>query len=202
MIRTIHHAFGAALLSLAAAALAGCGAAEPAPRAPAGACQPALATQFPCWPEGLAPADSALYVYNEVTIAAPPAVVWEHLTHADRWPQWFAGAKNVRFEAGGPVLAEGTAVAWEMLGATIRVTVRKAAAPTFLAWEGGASGVHAYHAWILLPVGGGTRVVTVETERGPVPSMLSFYLRGALHDAHDDWLKGLAKVAGPAPVAR
>jgi uncharacterized protein YndB with AHSA1/START domain len=183
------------LLSLSAMALVGCGAVEPAPRTPTAACQPASAEGFPCWPEGLTPASSPVYVYDEVTIQAPPDVVWERLTRADRWPTWFPRAKNVRFEAGGPVLGVGTIVVWDMLGATIRVTVRRADAPAVLAWEGGGPGVHAYHAWLLVPAGRGTRVVTVETERGPVPSLLGFYLRGALHDAHEEWLRGLAKVA-------
>ncbi len=179
------------VLSLSATALLGCGAAPLAPQAPISACQPASVERFPCWPEGLSPAESPVYVYNETTIEAPPEVVWERLTRADRWPAWFPKAKNVHFEQGGPVLGVGTVVAWDMLGATIRVTVRRADAPKVLAWEGGASGVHAYHAWLLLPSGRGTRVVTVETERGPLPTVLDFYLNGALHDAHEEWLRSL-----------
>ena len=49
---------------------------------------------------------------------------------------------------------------------------------------------------MLLPSGQGTRVITVETERGVVPALLAPYLRGALHEAHADWLRGLTEVAG------
>lgn len=193
-------AFHAAVLSTGAAALLGCGGTQPSPHAPVGACRPGSASGFPCWPEGLAPDDCPLYAYNEATIPAAPEVVWAWLIRADLWPTWFPRARHVRFAAGGPALEVGAAIAWEMLGATIQVTVRQAEAPRMLAWEGGASGVHAYHAWILLPEGPGTRVVTVETERGPIPSALGFYLRGALHEAHEDWLLALAKIAaGGAP---
>jgi len=36
-----------------------------------------------------------------------------------------------------------------MFGATIRVTVKVCEPPRILDWEGGANGVHAYHAWLL-----------------------------------------------------
>jgi hypothetical protein len=122
---------------------------------------------------------------------------------ADLWPSWFKRATGVRFESGGPTLAVGSVVVWRMLGATIRVTVRKIEAGRQIDWEGGASGVHAYHAWRLDPVAGGTRIITEETERGFVPALLRFYLRGALKDAHQEWIESLAKVAEgaePPPV--
>jgi hypothetical protein len=204
-------ATGASALLLAAA-LAGCAAAPPPAASPAGCVHPAAtpsaaaprvdASQWPWWPEGLTPGESPVYVNNDIVVDAPPPVVWAWLTHADRWPEWFPRAKNVRFESGGPVLGEGTVVVWEMLGATIRVTVRRAEAPGVLIWEGGAGGVHAYHAWLLRPEGDRTHVTTVETEAGPLPALLGWYLRGALHDAHEDWLVGLARVAscgGPGP---
>lgn len=144
-----------------------------------------------------------LFVRNQGMIAAPPERVWRWLVRADLWPTWFAGASNVRFEAGGPELAVGARVVWRMLGATIRVTVRRAEAPRFLDWEGGAAGVHAYHAWLLEPADGGTRIVTEETERGPLPWLARWYLRRALHGAHESWVASLARVAPPAdPPAR
>lgn len=152
---------------------------------------------WPRWPTGMEPAACPVFVRSEGRVAATPAVVWQWLTRADRWPTWFPRASNVRFEAGGPVLAVGTRVVWRMLGATIRVTVRVAEPPRALDWEGGAAGVHAYHAWLLQPEGDGTRVVTEETERGPLPWLARWYLRGALHAAHADWVASLARVAVP-----
>jgi hypothetical protein len=92
-------------------------------------------------------------------------------------------------------------VAWRFLGATVRVTVKVCEPPRVLDWEGGANGVHAYHAWLLKPVPGGTLVLTQETERGPLPWLLRWYLRGALHGAHQQWLENLEGVAknGPPP---
>jgi uncharacterized protein YndB with AHSA1/START domain len=140
-----------------------------------------------------------VFVHSERRIAAPPAVVWQWLVRADLWPTWFARASGVRFEAGGPALAVGTRVVWRMLGATIRVTVRVAEPPRALDWEGGAAGVHAYHAWLVEPDGDGTRVVTEETERGPLPWLARWYLRSALHAAHEDWVASLARIAASGP---
>ena len=159
---------------------------------------------WPRWPEGLEPASCPVFVANEHDVAAPPAVVWKWLWRADLWPTWFKRSSKVRFEGGpAPKLDLGSRVVWHMLGAMIRVTVKVCEPPRALDWEGGANGVHAYHAWLLEPASGGTRVLTQETERGPLPWLLRWYLRGALHGAHRDWLESLGRVArnGPPPGA-
>jgi uncharacterized protein YndB with AHSA1/START domain len=153
------------------------------------------------WPAKMTPRECPVYVRNEITVAAPPAEVWQRLVRAQQWPDWFSRAKKVRMLEGGPDLAVGARVRWHMLGADIAVTVRRAEATRRLDWEGGAAGVHAYHAWLLEPVAGGTRIVTEETERGPLPSLLRWYLRGALHRAHQEWLESLARVAAAPPPA-
>jgi hypothetical protein len=159
---------------------------------------------WPRWPQGFAPASCPVFVVSEHEVAAPPAVVWKWLCRADLWPTWFKRSSKVRFEGGpAPELGLGSRVVWSMLGATIRVTVKTCEPPRALDWEGGANGVYAYHAWLLEPASGGTRVLTQETERGPLPWLLRWYLRGALHGAHQDWLESLGRVArnGPPPGA-
>ncbi len=142
-----------------------------------------------------------MYVHNELTTSASPAQVWAWLVRADLWPSWFPGATKVRFAAGGPQLAAGARVSWRMLGANIKVEVKLCETGRQLDWAGGAAGVHAYHAWLLEPSGSGTHIVTDETERGPLPFALRWYLRGALHRAHQQWIEALAAVAekGPPP---
>ena len=81
-----------------------------------------------------------------------------------------------------------------MLGATITVTVRVCEPPYALDWEGGAAGVHAYHAWLLEPNDEGTRVRTEETERGPLSWLFRWFIGNALHRAHEDWLESLDRV--------
>ncbi len=38
-----------------------------------------------------------------------------------------------------------------------------------------------------------------ETERGPLPWWLRWYLRGALHGAHQEWLESLERVVKNGP---
>ncbi|HLK11381.1 MAG TPA: SRPBCC domain-containing protein [Candidatus Binatia bacterium] len=158
---------------------------------------------WPRWPPALEPARCPVFVRNERPIAAPPEAVWQWLCRADLWPTWFSQCRDVRFpDGGGPGLRAGTRVRWRMLGATIDVTVKVCEPPRALDWEGGAAGVHAYHAWLIEPAAGGARLVTAETERGPLPWLLRWYLRGALHRAHEAWVGDLARVAaGGAPPA-
>ena len=191
--------FGLGVLS---SALLGCGYVDPAPRSASEVQRSGNGTQkggaslgFPAWPSGLTPEDSPVFVENEILVRAPLPLVWAWLTRADRWPSWFDRAKNLRFERGGPELSEGSVLLWEMLGSTIRVTVTRVETHSILAWEGGARGVHAYHAWLLTPEAKGTRVRTVETEVGPVPSLVGWAYQDSLHQAHEDWLQSLAKVA-------
>ena len=142
----------------------------------------------------MTPAEASFEVSNERDVPARPEEVWRWLTHAELWPIWFSKATDVHFERGGPVLAEGTVVVWKMIGSTIRVTIVRAEPPNFLAWEGGAKGVHAYHAWLIEPRGDGSHVVTVETERGSVPALFGWAYKNNLHDAHERWLEDLVTV--------
>ena len=174
----------------------------PAPRNVSAGCQPGAPTPattdspgWPCWPVGLAPEDASFEISNKGDVAAHPDKVWAWLTRADLWSTWFPRATNVHFERGGPSLDVGTVVVWNMLGSTIRVTVVRAEPPNMLAWEGGAGGVHAYHAWLIEPRGEGSHVVTVETERGPLPAMAGWTFKGSLRSAHDERIAGLARVA-------
>jgi hypothetical protein len=193
-------------LPLLSCLLCACSYSELAPPNSAPACRPgapppvsADGPGFPCWPLGLSPDESNVHVENSAVIPASPEATWGWLTRADRWETWFSRAKNVKVEPAGQPLAVGSVVTWDMLGATIRVRVTRADAPHVLAWEGGAKGVHAYHAWVLLPDPHGTRVVTVETERGSVPALFGWTFEGRLHDAHEEWLASLARIAGSPP---
>jgi len=148
---------------------------------------------WPNYPPGSEPAKCPVFVHNEIHIAAPPDAVWKKLVRPRQWPEWFPGAKNV--DAPDADLAKGTKVAWNMLGARIRVQIEACEPGRVLEWRGGAAGVDAYHGWLLEPAGNGTRVVTDETEKGPLPWVLRWYLRGALHRAHQEWLECLARAS-------
>jgi hypothetical protein len=57
-----------------------------------------------------------------------------------------------------------------------------------LAWSGTGLGAAAYHSWDVEPTTEGCRVVTGETQRGLVPSLLRAVLRPLLFYTQRQWL--------------
>jgi len=164
--------------------------------APATASSEAASGSAVRWPDEARPDLSPVYGRSEITIAAPPAVVFEHLVRAERWPEWFADCSAVRIEAGPrPELDVGTRFRWTVMRVPVVTTVEECEPPTRLAWSGSGLGARAYHAWILEPAAGGCRVLTEETQRGAVPSLLRFLLRPLLRYSQRRWLTDLARVA-------
>lgn len=149
---------------------------------------------WPQWPTDLAPAQCPIYVRNELLIPAPPQQVWQWLCRADLWPVWFPRISRVHFVSGGPTLDQGSVVGWRMLGANLRVTIKRCDPSHVLAWEGGDSAARLYREWLLLEQAGQTRLLTDETERGLFPSLFRLSLRGSLHKAQQEWLASLARV--------
>ena len=156
------------------------------------------------WPEEARPERSPVYYRSEVAIAAPAADVFAWLTHAERWPQWYAQCGSVRIAAGPrPALAVGTRFHWTVLGVPVTTVVEECAPPARLAWSGTGLGAAAYHSWDVEPTSAGCRVVTEETQRGLVPSLLRVVLRPLLGYTQRQWLADLRRVAeaGPPPAA-
>jgi uncharacterized protein YndB with AHSA1/START domain len=149
------------------------------------------------WPAELSPADCPIMLRNERVIDAPPERVWSWLARADVWPDWFAGMRNLRVPRGE--LGVGTRVRWWMMGAPAHATIRRMRENELLAWEGGGPGARAYHEWRLERVGDKTRVISSETARGAIATLLPSVMRGILQRSHDQCLAGLQRVSVAAP---
>lgn len=136
-------------------------------------------------------------------VAAPVADVFAWLVHAERWPTWYSQCGSVRILAGpSPALGIGTRFRWTVLGVPVETVVEECAPPHRLAWSGTGLGAAAYHSWDLEPTATGCRVVTEETQRGAVPSLLRVVLRPLLSYTQERWLAALAGIAtsgAPAP---
>lgn len=154
------------------------------------------------WPSGMEPGNVAVYARNEIEIGAPPERVWDWLVGAERWPLWYGNCASFRFTdaggvevAGGPNLAAGRSFEWRTFGARVRSTVRVLEPFSELGWDARATGLYAYHGWMLEPVAAGCRVVTEETQSGLVPMLARWYLRRMLRRGHQGWLEDLRRVA-------
>jgi hypothetical protein len=102
-----------------------------------------------------------------------------------------------------PALAVGTHFRWTVLGVPVVTTVQECVPPFRLAWSGTGLGAAAYHSWDVEPTPDGCRVITEETQRGAIPSLLRVLLRPLLRFTQVRWLDALARVAvaGPPPGA-
>ena len=161
-------------------------------------------SEFVHWPDGYAPASARVYAHNELVIPTSPDRIWEWLVRARQWPHWYPNSWSVKIlkrskRTHGGQLKSGREFNWITFGLPITATVDQYDKPTTIGWTwrsrgwtGGASG---YHIWLIEPQQSRCRVVTEETQRGPLPSLLRFVLQPALHFSHQLWLRRLSKNA-------
>ncbi len=158
------------------------------------------------WPSGLKPESVAVYARNEIEIAAAPERVWRWLVGGERWPQWYGNCTSFRYIdergapgeediRGGPDLTADRSFEWRTFGARVRSVVLVFDPCRELGWDARATGLYAYHGWMLEPAGAGCRVITEETQRGWLPMLARWYLRRMLVRGHQGWLEDLRRVA-------
>ena len=148
------------------------------------------------WPERYVPEKATFFVHNEVDISAPPRVVWETLVEASTWPDWYEGAKNVKLVSEGSTRLEaGSAFDWETMGFSFRSQVVEFEPPTRLGWESRKSTLKGYHAWLLIPTEGGTRLITDESQFGLLATLQGWFQPNKLRRLHDVWLAAIKQRA-------
>jgi len=143
------------------------------------------------WPERYAPHRVAARVSNEIAIDAGPDVVWHCLIRAAAWPEWYPNSADVRIDGGGPDLYDGVAFRWRTFGVTVHCRVRQFQPPFKIAWEGQAFALDIYHAWLIEPKGGGTRVLTEENQKGLAARAQDIFMPRRMFRGHALWLDRL-----------
>jgi hypothetical protein len=149
------------------------------------------------WPSGMEPEDSLVHAHNTIVTTASPEHCWKWLCRASLWPQWYRNCAWIKFpESDGPELRQNTHFVWKTFGATVRSTVLIFEPVHEIGWNAFAIGLKAYHGWIIEPLGnGGCRIITEETQNGPLAWIGRWFLRGALLREHQNWLESLSKIA-------
>jgi uncharacterized protein YndB with AHSA1/START domain len=148
------------------------------------------------WPDYYNPRNSPVHVRNELDMAAAPERVWAWLIRATLWPTWYVNSANVEIlEGEGPDLRKGTRFRWRTFGLTVLSRVLEYAPRERIAWDAQASGLDAYHAWVLQPSGLGCRVLTEESQHGWVARLGRLFMPGRMYKFHQKWLEGLAAKA-------
>ena len=156
------------------------------------------------WPLRLDPARTPVFVHNEIFIEAPEAKVFALLTGGE-WPRFYPNGERVQIPVGRDgrkTLGLGTEFQFTTFGLIQKSQVYEYEENRSLAWRaessGGGLAIHAFHRWLLLPDGNGTRVITEEIQTGPgayLGRWLCNSINTSLHASHQLWLEGLKRAA-------
>jgi uncharacterized protein YndB with AHSA1/START domain len=149
------------------------------------------------WPDHFKPENCAIHVVNELEMDAPPDAVWDCLIHAAAWPEWYPNASNVTVhDAPDGRLSAGARFRWKTFGVVIDTRVEEFEPPMRIAWSAKAFGLEVYHAWLIIPLADGCKVITEETQNGILARLGQWMRPGQMHKFHQIWLENLAERAG------
>jgi uncharacterized protein YndB with AHSA1/START domain len=153
------------------------------------------------YPAQYQPGSSGVYVSNKLNITAPPETVWAWLIRADLWSTWYPNSSNMSIEGGTrSTLERGTQFRWKTFGVTVNSTVQEFVPYERIAWDAHATGIHAYHAWLIEETNNGCHVLTEETQNGWLARLGKQLMPDRMHRFHQIWLEQLqVKAAGEMP---
>lgn len=147
------------------------------------------------WPPRFDPANSNVFVSNKIVINAAPEMVWAWLVAAKLWPEWYSNSANVQLPGDVANLAPGMQFEWRTFGVNLMSTVKEFELHSRLAWDAKATGIEAYHAWVIERQKGKTLVLTEETQHGWLARLGKMLMPGRMHRYHQIWLEKLREKA-------
>jgi len=144
------------------------------------------------WPVGFSPKQTNAFVHNQIFIHAPAKVIWSNLVHANDWPSWYSNSADVQImNPDDDRLGPQSQFKWKTFGFPVSSRVNEFVPDIRLGWFGDGTGIHAYHAWLIIEKSNGCEVVTEETQNGPAAVAFNLNQPRAMYDAHDWWLAAL-----------
>ncbi|HXZ89586.1 MAG TPA: SRPBCC family protein [Candidatus Dormibacteraeota bacterium] len=154
------------------------------------------------WPDKYSPDRTRVHVHNQLEMPVPSTFVWAWLIRAELWPTWYENSKRVVIEGGGPDLRSGSRFQWTTFGVRLDSKVEEFASGERLAWSARATGIDAYHAWLIENRPPGSYVVTEETQNGWLARLSNMLRPRSMSEQHQNWLEGLRRKAaeGPPPA--
>jgi len=117
----------------------------------------------------LRPRPASITAQNEITADAAAQAVWALLADASRWPQWHAACRWVHSSAPGP-LPVGATFDWKAHPVTLHSVVTESVPSKAFRYTAASGGLHADHTFTLTNTPHGTRVLSKETQAGPLPA--------------------------------
>ncbi|KAJ4379734.1 hypothetical protein N0V86_004916 [Didymella sp. IMI 355093] len=158
------------------------------------------------FPNEYSPGTTDNFVSNE-TIAKDISAqqIWAQLADISQWTSYYKNCANITVPDEGPQLEKDRVFKFSTFGfPPLTCTVRESVAPkgqteARLAWESKTpEGLAIYHAWLIQDLEGErVRVLTQESQIGPVFKEWSGQKPNKMLLGHQDWLDGLvSKVRG------
>ena len=139
---------------------------------------------------------------NELEMPASSEVVWAWLIRAELWPTWYKNSKQVVIDGGGPDLRSGSTFQWTTFGVRLNSRVEEFVPGERIAWSARATGINAYHAWLIETRPSGCYVLTEETQNGWLANLNNMLRPRNMSEQHQNWLESLQrKAAGGLPPA-
>lgn len=161
------------------------------------------------WPAGYVPGFTDNYVSNEITLVGINAAdVWASLIDTTLWPQYYSNASDIHFyNIPGPVLADNARFRFTTFGFLVEAEVVEFVPPVDgqparIAWHGWVEGntpeerLDVHHAWLFEDLSDNqVRILTQETQNGGPAKALASDPKEPMLNAHQEWIRGLGKMA-------
>lgn len=142
------------------------------------------------WPEGYGMNETEFYLHNKIEIEASPKIVWEILTNAEDWPNWYKGMKNVNVVDSDAGIIDGKVdMAFNTMNRDFNARVTEYEPYKRLSWETIHPKMMGIHAWLMIPTEKGTLVVTDESQYGKLARLQKVFVPNKLRKLHDVWLE-------------
>ncbi|KAJ4287744.1 hypothetical protein N0V90_012448 [Kalmusia sp. IMI 367209] len=154
------------------------------------------------WPERLLPGTTDNFVSNEVIARGISAQqIWSLLADISKWESYYKNCAQITPPDSGPHLEKGNAFKFSTFGfPPLTCTVEESVAPKQgiagrIAWYSKTEdGLEIYHAWIVEDLEKErVRVLTQESQIGPVFKKLASDKPNIMLLGHQDWLEGLVQ---------
>jgi hypothetical protein len=144
------------------------------------------------WPQKASPRECPIYACNAILVRADAPTIWSFLISALHWPEWYPYSADVRIAQNAEQLGYGVYFDWRTFDVSVHSQVEEWEPNRRIAWNAKAFLASTYHRWTIQAASNGfTQVVTEETQRGPLPTLLRPYLARRLKVQHETWLQNL-----------
>lgn len=151
------------------------------------------------WPDKYKPEETAVHARTELEMPVSPEAVWPWLVRAELWPTWYPEFADVVIDGGGPDLKPGSRFRWKTFGVNLNSKVEEFVELERIAWSARATGIDAYHAWLIERRPAGCHVLTEENQNGWAARLNNALRPRFMGRMQRVWLERLADKAKGCP---